>query len=233
MTTVSEALTQVPVTRLVHFTPVVNLPGILTDGQIRATTDLAGDAQPHHSVTDAVRIDGQPELVCCSFEYPNPYYEAVARNKVEFRNYPMWVCLILNRDLVTTPGTRFYPCNAAKHGGAHGETGGDAMLAMWDSPSQVGGYNRGASHNPAVPTDLQAEVQVPGPISLSAVEAIVVESEAQAEDLFAWLQLMDARPERLQWKVAPTLFNKYGLVAALHHGQPVVETVITSKGVTP
>lgn len=231
MTTVTDALTKVPVTRLVHFTPVVNLPGILIDGQIRATTDLAQDPLPHHSVTDTSRIDGQPELVCCTFEYPNPYYEAIARNKAVFRNYPMWVCLILNRDLVTEPGTLFYPCNAAKHSGVHGQTGGEAMLAMWDSPSPVAGYKRSPSHNPAVPTDLQAEVQVPAPVPLSAVEAIVVESEAQAEDLFAWLQLMGARPERVQWKVAPMLFNKNGLVAALHYGQPVVETVITPTGV--
>jgi len=233
MTTVEEALTMVPVTRLVHFTPVSNLTGIFTDGQVRATHDLALDPMPHHSVTDDVRGDGNPDLVCCTFEYPNPYYEAIARNKQEFRNYPIWVCLILNRDLVTEPGTLFFPCNAAKHSGVHGQEGGDAMLAMWDSPSDVGNWVRGPNHNPGVPTDLQAEVQIPGPIPLSAVKAIVVASKAQAEEVYCWLQMLGARPERVQWKVAPLLFDKWQLIFAIQKGSPITETVIAPTGVVP
>jgi hypothetical protein len=233
VTSVNDALLHVPVTRVVHFTPVVNLDGILKDGMVRASEDLAADPDPHHRATDQERYDRQTKMVCCTFEYPNPYYEAIAQRKPEFANYPTWVCLSLKPEVVLTPGTLFHPTNAAYAGGRYGETGGDAMLSMWDSPSPVRGFPRRGSHHPAVPTDLQAEVQIPGPIPLSAVEAIVVESEAQAQELHGWLQLIGAQPERVQWKVAPLLFNKNSLIFALHHGRPITETVVAPTGATP
>ncbi|MFW2513879.1 DarT ssDNA thymidine ADP-ribosyltransferase family protein [Demequina sp. SO4-13] len=233
MTSVEEALSSLPVTRLAHFTPASNLGGILIDGQLRAATDLSEDRVQHHAVTDEIRIDGQRDLVCCSFEYPNPFYSAIARKKSGFKNYPTWVCLLLDRELTTRSGTRFYPCNAAKGSGGHGDAGGDALLAMWKSPSPVGAYQRRTLHHPAVPTDLQAEVQVPGPVPVSAIRAIVVESAEVADEQFRWLQLCDARPERFEWRVAPLFFSRDGLAVAIQSGTPVAEIVYEPNGGAP
>lgn len=102
---VSQALDQLGVTRLAHFTPSKNLPHILRDGMIRSSKDLAENAPEYFSPTDRERFDQHPDKVCCSFQYPNGYYLAKARGKTEFSNYPDWVCLLLDIQLAERPGT--------------------------------------------------------------------------------------------------------------------------------
>ena len=68
--------------------------------------------------------------------------------------------LTVKSEVVLTPGTLFHPTNAAYASGRYGETGGDAMLSMWDSPSPVRSYPRRGTHHLAVPIDLQAEVPI-------------------------------------------------------------------------
>jgi hypothetical protein len=215
---VASVLATLPVTRLVHFTPAMNLFSILRDGEIRPSDDLEGDEQPHFTATDRQRIDGHPEHVCCSFEYPNAYYQAQARTKNDFVNYPQWVCLILDVNLVLRDGVLFYPCNAAKGWGQHGGTGPQHLLNMWANPSKVGGYRRKPRHHPAVPTDVQSEVQIPGAIPLSAVKAIVAESAEHCQDLYGTLDAHQLVPGRFDWRFAPLFYDRQGLAAAIHSG---------------
>lgn len=109
-----EVLLRLRVTRLAHFTPARNLWHIMGDGEIRSSKDLADNAPEYFDPTDISRFDRNPDKICCSFEYPNGYYLSDARKKTQFMNYPDWVCLLLDRDLLLTPGTRFCGCNAAK-----------------------------------------------------------------------------------------------------------------------
>ena len=127
---VAEALERVRVTRIVHFTPAKNLWGIFTDEMIRTSEDLAANADSY-CVTDHERLDRRRTHTCCSFEYPNAYYQRKARSKSPLINYPDWVCLILNRELVKRPGTLFAPCNAAKNSGAFLAEGGQAVRDCW------------------------------------------------------------------------------------------------------
>lgn len=215
---VATALALLPVTRLVHFTPAMNLFSILRDGEIRPSDDLEGDGEPRFTATDSQRIDGHPEHVCCSFEYPNVYYQAQARIKNEFRNYPQWLSLIVDIDLALREGTLFYPCNAAKGSGRHGGTGPEHLLDMWANPSIPAGYPRRQSHHPAVPTDVQAEVQIPGAIPVSAVSAIVAESAERCQDLYGTLATYGLSPNRFEWRYAPLFYDRSGLIRAIHSG---------------
>lgn len=215
---VAGALATLPVTRLIHFTPAMNLFSILRDGEIRPSDDLEGDEQPHFTATDEERIDGHPEHVCCSFEYPNAYYQARARAKADLRNYPEWVCLILDVDLVLRDGVLFYPCNAATACGSYGGSGANHLLDMWANPSIPGKWPRKPRHHPAVPTDVQAEVQIPGAIPVSAATAIVGASADQCRDLYGTLAAHNLFPERFEWRYAPLFYDRSGLTAAIHSG---------------
>lgn len=221
---VAEALERVRVTRIVHFTPAKNLWGIFTDEMIRTSEDLAANADSY-CVTDPERLDRRRTHTCCSFEYPNAYYQRKARSKTPLINYPDWVCLILNRELAKRRGTLFAPCNAAKNSGAFLAEGGQAVHDCWANPSIPNQYPRRPTHHPAVPTDLQAEVLIPGAIDLSECSAIVAATEGQARTLFGFLDSQDLRPERVEWRYAPMLFNAPQLTNAIHSGHDIPETV--------
>jgi hypothetical protein len=229
-TSVRAVLLGLPVTRLAHFTPARNLPHILEDGMIRSSKDLADNAPESFSPTDRARYDAHPGHVCCSFEYPNVYYLRQARQKPEYANYPDWVCLLLDRKIIERDDTLFSGCNAARAGGAHLQPGGDALAGLWDNPSRPQGWSRGNRHHPAVPTDIQSEALVPGPILLSDVHAIVVEDAATAADLYGTLARWGRGPERLRWKVAPAFFDVNGLVGKLRNGGTIEERDWTPEG---
>lgn len=220
---IAAALGTLPVTRLVHFTPAMNLYSILRDSEIRPSKDLEADAETRFTATDEGRYDGHPEHVCCTFEYPNAYYQAQARAKPDLANYPQWVALTLDVDLALREGVLFYPCNAAKGSGRYGGTGAQHLLDMWADPSIPAGYSRKARHHPAVPTDVQAEVQIPGAIPLSAVTAIVAQTAEHCQDLFGTLAAASLFPQRFEWRYAPLFFDRFALTNAIHTGAIVPE----------
>lgn len=222
-TSVTDALSKVPVTRLIHFTPAINLVSIFGDRAIRASADLGSNSPWGFVPTDAVRFDARTTHVCCSFEYPNAYYQDRARAKSPLINYPDWVSFVLDLDLVLREGTLFCPCNGAKGGGRYQGEGGDALLGCWADPSTPSGYRRSATHHPAVPTDLQSEVLIPGPIPLTSVTAIVVPSAEKARELFGVLEGFGLGPGQFEWRYAPLFFSKYELADALHYGNEVPE----------
>lgn len=222
---IASALSTVPVTRLIHFTPAMNLYGIFKDHQIRPASELTADPARGFTVTDELRLDGHRGHICCTFEYPNVYYLGKAREKAEFVNYPAWVCLVLDRDLVLRDGTQFYPCNAARGRGTWAGEDGEALLRMWADPSQPAGLQRRSTHHPAVPTDLQAEVQIQGPIPLSAVSAIVAPTAPRCRELFGTLYPHGLHPEQVEWRYTPLYFGPpYLLANAIHAGATIAET---------
>ncbi len=219
--TVSQALRQVGVTRLAHFTPSKNLVHILRDDAIRSSKDLAENAPEYFSPTDRQRFDQHPDKVCCSFEFPNGYYLAKAQGKTEFLNYPDWLCLLLDIKLVERPGTLFSGCNAAKGSGAYLQAGGQAVLACY--APKVGPWSRRQSHHPLATTDLQAEVLVPGPIDLSHLHGIVVASAEAAANEYGRLETLGVNRNGLRWIVAPVFFNRDLLSSRLRFGGRIEE----------
>lgn len=226
---VDAALAQLPFTRLAHFTPARNLYGILMDGNIRSASDLATDAHGRFVATDRQRLDGQLAHVCCSFEFPNAYYQARAETKTHLINFPNWVCLMLDRNLVLRDGAMFCPCNSATAGGSFQEIGGQGLLNCWANPSIPAGRPRSSRHNPACPTDVQAEALIPGPIPLSAVSAIVTPTAAVARELYAFLDSTGAQPGRVPWRYSSTMFSKFHLRDAIQQGRTVIETPWTAE----
>ncbi|GAA1098787.1 DarT ssDNA thymidine ADP-ribosyltransferase family protein [Nocardiopsis metallicus] len=213
---VPDALRACGATRLAHFTPAVNLSFILEDGRIRSSADLAEKSPDCFSPTDRERFDGHPDKICCTFEYPNGYYLAQARNKPAFTNYRDWVCLFLDISLVTRPGTLFAPHNAATGGGAHLRAGGAGLASCF--AAQVGTWRRGARHLPGATTDLQAEVLVPGPIAVEHISAVAVRTAEQATAERSRLTMLGLDPDTFTWVVSPHLFDKEELRRRIHGG---------------
>lgn len=211
-------------TRLVHFSPARNLAHVFRDGQLRSSKDLAENAPSQFSPTDKERFDSHPDHLCCSFEYPNAYYRDIAGKKPEYVNYPNWVIFALSKDLVLRTGALFSGCNAAKAGGQYLRPGAKALADCWADPSIPAGLRRSPSHLVTTPTDLQAEVLIPGPVSLSDVTAIIVASVEVAAEQQAILRRIDLDAELVPWKVAPVLFKKRELTTAIHSGLFPMET---------
>jgi ssDNA thymidine ADP-ribosyltransferase, DarT len=226
--TVADALASLPLTRLTHFTPALNLYHIVTEGKIRNSEDLADHAADYFTPTDPERKDRRRDMVCCNFEYPNPYYLAKARKKPEFANYPEWVCLLLDPQLILRPGTLFCGCNAARDWGKHARAGGQALLDCFAPVAKpMSEYSRKPGHHPGAPTDLQAEALVPGPIELSFLRGIVMISDVGVRQFYGVLDRQGLSPERFRWVVAPTFFDKNTLSNRIMCGAMISETTWT------
>ncbi|WP_158292578.1 DarT ssDNA thymidine ADP-ribosyltransferase family protein [Serinibacter arcticus] len=219
MTDIATTAAELGFTRLVHFTSARNLIPILRDGALRSSKDLAEKDPVQYLPTDEERFDAHPDHLCCSFEYPNAYYRDIAGRKSNQTNYPNWLILTLSKSLVLRTGALFAGCNAARNRGAHLRPGAEALSECWASPSIPGGRVRGATHLPSVPTDLQSEVLIPGPVSVSEVTGIIVESEAVAGEHHEILRRLNLNTGQIPWKVAPVLFRKFDLTRAIQTGR--------------
>lgn len=221
--TVAQALTDMAIQRVAHFTPSKNLFHIVQDGQIRSSKELADLAPEYFDPTDVERFDRHPDMTCVSFTYPNGFYLAMAKKKPQFARFPDWVCLMLNPDILTRPGTLFCPCNAAKAWGGLAGSGAAKLRSCFANPS-LRGYSRGPGHHPQAATDQQAEALVPGPIPLADILSVVVPSVDAAGDEYARLDVGGLAPERLNWVVSPMMFNRDRLSGAIRNGHKIEET---------
>lgn len=218
---VAAALDALPLTRLTHFTPARNLPHILADRELRSVADLSESVRACYTPTDRQRLDGHPEKVCCSFQHPNGYYFDIARRGETARNYPDWICLLIDKAAAAEDGTLF----CARNGAAGGARPGPDALAACYAPAVTGQggqtRRRGAAHDPASPTDVQAEVLLPAPVPLSLVRAIVFPSDAAAREEQGRLDRLGRFSAAPPFAVGPGLFDKWVVAAAVTRGVPV------------
>jgi len=221
---VAQALTDLAIPRVAHFTPSKNLFHIVQDSQVRSSKELADLAPEYFDPTDVARFDRHPDMTCVSSTYPNGFYFAQAKVKPQFARFADWVCLMLNPNILTRPGVLFCPCNAARAGGRHAEPGAAALRRCFANPSLMG-YTRGSGHHPQAATDQQAEALVPGPIPLSDVLSIVIPSVEAAGEDYARLDVGGLAPERLNWVVSPVMFDRDKLSAAIRNGHKIEETI--------
>ncbi|WP_327279134.1 MULTISPECIES: DarT ssDNA thymidine ADP-ribosyltransferase family protein [unclassified Streptomyces] len=220
--TLAEALQRSKATRLAHFTPARSFAHILRDRAIRSSKDLADSAPEQFTPTDRARFDRQPDKVCCTFQFPNGYYLAQARQKPDHLNYPDWICLFLDVELALRDGTLFAPCNAAKQNGTRLRPGPDALLELFAPTSEP--WRRGAGHLPGAATNLQAEVLVPGPISLEHVLAVALPSREAVTTELARLRLLQVSVPALAWIVEPVLFDRNRLSNRVRNGPALAES---------
>jgi len=215
------------ITRLCHFTPSRNLPHIFRDGEIRATKDLADDVRACFKATDLKRLDGHRDKICCTIEYPNAYYWNQVKAKGEALLFPDWVVILIDPTVVLRPGTLFCTGNAARGLGTTARPGSEGLLAAYE-PSVTGSggqtFTRSeGKHLNASPTDLQAEVLVPGPIGLDNVQAIAVQRTEQAATEIARLRQLCLSVDSVMWLIAPSMFEPYAQAGAIKSGRRPIE----------
>lgn len=218
---VANHLVSIPLARIAHFTPSRNLPHIMADGRLRSVKELSEDVRACYTATDLQRLDGFPDRVCCSMQYPNGYYFEQAMSRPDVVNFPDWVCLFINKMVAATEGTLFCPRNAAADNGALCIPGLAGLHSCY-APAVTGQggqtRQRGKHHDPGSPTDIQAEVLVTAPISLSDVSAIVVPTEEAARQEYGRLhQLGLLPPPHIRWVVCVDMFNKWRIASAVRN----------------
>jgi hypothetical protein len=225
----NNALTRA-ISRLCHFTPSRNLMHIATDPSgLLASARLKADEKAVFNATDRDRLDGFPDHVCCSIQYPNAWFFRKARDNESI--FADWVVLLIKPHHLWAPGTKFCPRNAAANFGRFVGEGASAFEAMF-APSVLGAYGRvyvrSTTHPAWLPTDEQAEVLIPDRVAREDVLAIAVADEPQA-------RREDARLRQLQVDVpsiviAPDFFCPSRLSAQLRFGQIPAEVLFRAGG---
>ena len=164
--------------RLCHFTPSRNLSYIAEDSKgILSAKHLQEDEKAIFNPTDLKRLDGYPDHVCCSIQYPNAWYFRIAREREAlFRD---WVVLFINERYLWREGVKFCPRNASKRHGRHVSGGIQAFKMLFAAES--GSFRRKAGHPVFLPTDEQAEVLIPDQIERHDIIGIAVYDDAQAQ----------------------------------------------------
>lgn len=210
------------ITRLCHFTKAVGLGHILATGEIRAAAELRESSEGFRP-TDQYRLDGYLQHINCSLEYPNTWY--LDRARAQDQHFLEWVVLTLDLQLLDLPEAAFCPYNAARRGGAGIGKGLDAFEAMFDPEVTGNAVRRRTAGHPAwAPTDDQAEVLIPGPVSATAITAVIVGSKEQAElERYRLTEHLGAGKLLPPMLVAPQLFDKYQLSGLVRTGRRPAE----------
>lgn len=206
------------ITRLCHFTPSRNLVHIATQTQgVLATQHLRDDEKAVLNPTDVERLDGYPDHVCCSIQYPNAWYFRKAQEKD--RLFRDWVVLLIAAHYLWRPGTKFSPRNAAANHGRNVRDGAEAFEALFE-PNVKGAYaktfHRSDSCPLWLPTDDQAEVLIPDRIQREDILGIVVGDESQAKREAVRLEQLDAWVPQIF--IAPLFFSAKQLSETLRNG---------------
>ncbi len=205
------------ITRLCHFTPSRNLAHIASDRQgILATRHLETDERSVLNPTDRERLDGHPDHVCCSIQYPNAWYFRTARKKEQlFRD---WVVLLIESHYLWRRGTKFCPRNAAAARGQLVGEGTQAFNALFAEVVEgVQRYQRGPNRPDFLPTDEQAEVLVPDRILRNDVQGVAVRDDTQAANEVARMEQLGVDVPR--FVVVPEFFDAYRLSGMLRTGR--------------
>jgi len=210
------------VTRLCHLTPFQNLIHIARGEGLRSTLELAADDRAAFTQQDLERLDGHPDHISCSIEYPNVWYLRQRRRRATplQKLFPDWVCVLIKPHHLWREDTLVCFRNAAASSGAYVDSGPTAFEAMYaDSAVGSGGrtYNRGAKPE-SCPTDDQAEVLVAKQIPLADADRVVVAETAQASRVLVGLDLLQVPPETFELIIAPKLFQ-ISLSGALKTGR--------------
>jgi ssDNA thymidine ADP-ribosyltransferase, DarT len=221
-----EQATRRGVTRLCHLTPYRNLLHIAREGALRSTKELQSDERAAFEPQDLARLDGQPDHICCTIQYPNIWYLRSKRQGATplQRLFPDWVCLLINPRYLWAKDTLLCHRNAAAGSGAYLAAGPGAFAAMYADVVSGAQGSTGRDEKPkSCPTDDQAEVLVPKLIRLEDANHVVVADAAQARRIYSGLELIGAPAQELRWTIAPEFFA-VALSTTLRAGRTPVET---------
>lgn len=217
------------ISRICHLTPSRNLVHIATggDGLLSTQTLQQAEKREFHQ-QDIERLDGYPDHISCSIEYPNGWYLRSRRRSItnEDRLFSDWVVLTIKPDYLWQDDTLFCPRNAAAQGGRLVQAGVGAFEGLFADRIR-GAYDQDYVRTPqrprACPTDEQAEVLIHGRIAFENVLSIVTYDEAQARREYVRLTQLQVRPEQIELTVCPQFFEPYPLSGLLRRGDRPVE----------
>ena len=212
------------ITRLCHFTPSRNLGHIASDPRgLLASCHLEEDEKAIFNQTDSARLDGYPDHLCCSIQYPNAWYFRKARENE--RLFLDWVVVYIKSRYLWRSGTKFCPRNAAANYGRFVGEGPAAFTALFAQSVAGSGrtYERGPNHPAFLPTDEQAEVLIPDVVAHEDVMGIAVRDHAQARREAARLTIQGLTPPRIV--AVPEFYSPERLSGLLRAGRVPAETV--------
>ncbi len=217
------------ITRLCHFTQSRKLPHILGDLQGIYSIDSLLSLRPDIvDKNDPLRLDGQPNYICCSIEFPNTYFfrQAAIREKI----FKDWVVLILKRELIWRSENKYSYRNAAAKPTPIG-SGSEAFVKMFANSvtgSREITFTRDRNQLDFCPTDAQAEVLIKEVIPRQDIIKIGVATEEQAKLEIRRLSLLKIDTDLLEFIIAPHMFDGswVGLVKA---GKYPVEKVMVQS----
>lgn len=221
---IRKQVVQRKITRLCHFTPSRNLRRILKSPIGLLSADLLRDLNKNFIPTDTKRWDRHTDHICCSIQYPNPWYfkEAVGRGNVSLD----WVVLLLCPSYLWMDGTLFCDTNAATEKGGRIRAGLKGFKALFADEVAVSGraeFRTRASKPDCVPTDGQAEVLIPHLVRRDTIIGLVVRSKKQAKRELKRLEKRNL--PALKTLVAPDLFCPRKLSQMLRSGELPKERV--------
>ncbi len=209
--------------RICHFTQSRNLAHIFDSepNGLHSTKTLTEHDMPHNP-TDAVRRDGRPEMICCSVQYPNTYYFTKARN--DERLFQDWAVLLIACSYLWHPDTLFYPCNSALNSGTNWQQGIQGFRALFANTSPGINFIRRSSHLRSAPTNIQAEVQLKGPIPYESINGIIVKTSKQAQREVLRLKLQGIAVDKPIY-ISHELFERQKLAQMIQQGRKPVKTL--------
>ena len=221
ITSIRNEATRRGITRLCHFTPSRNLGHIAEDPRgILASRRLAEDQKAVFNPTDSARLDGFPDHVCCSIQYPNAWYFRISRDQE--RLFKDWVVLLIAPHYLWHTGTKFCPRNAAAEHGRLVSDGADAFEGLFaETVEGQRTFRRGPRHHASLPTDEQAEVLIPDRVERQDVIGIAVRDEAQARREIAALKLIGRSSPPIF--IVPEFFDRGRLSNLLRAGRVPAE----------
>jgi hypothetical protein len=197
------------ITRLCHFMQSRKLQHILAQTQTLLPTQQLRERYPDLlDVTDTERLDGHLNHICCSVEYPNPWYFQKVRERDQL--FTDWVILCLDPALLWERDALFSPRNAAAQYGALLQSGWQGWQALF-VPQVAGAHGKMRRRTPQMlawcPTDGQAEALIPDAIPQRYITAVIVQNEEQAHKEQVRLTCLKVNTT-FAWIVAPTLFTR-------------------------
>lgn len=209
------------ISRLVHFTPFLNLLGIYSLGGIKsrdrvleyATRYQEEDLMAYIAWNDTLRLDRRTDCINLSIQRMNvPLF---TRFKREFPQGAPWCILEISTECLQKNGALFTVANAAATSVRYGGTAGgiDGLKAVFQDKIivrkryGVDTYTRGVGFPSNWPTCVQAEVLYPGEIDLKYITGLIFESSEDAARAKAMLELECCGRALPQIKILPEEFK--------------------------
>ena len=156
---------------LLHFVKVEQMPFILRYGLLtNAILRNAGGTIEDHS-----RIDRNSDHVCLSIDFPN-YKLFYKRRMANTRE--IWCILSIRKSLIWERPCIFFPSNAARNNGRDGKRGLTGIQAIY--AASIGGIERSPLIKDSLPTEPQAEVLLPDPVTPEEIEKVYFSNSTEA-----------------------------------------------------